>query len=125
MYLSIQIHLFTKISALIVREIDNVNKFALITTAFIKPDFKSDYLFRTCSVATNLVTSLYYSLYLLCDYAVPRWPVMVLLRIYSFSLSYGTCSATTEYGTVPQRIGHTRNQLIQIRNGLGRLLSTA
>ena len=50
--------LFRKISAVIVGEIDNVNKFALITTANIERDFKSEYLFRTSSVATILVTSL-------------------------------------------------------------------
>ena len=47
-----------KISAVIVSEIDNVNKFALITTVIIDSDFKSEYLFRTCSAATDLVTSL-------------------------------------------------------------------
>ena len=47
---------FQKISGVIVSEIDNVNKFALITSAIIERDFKTEYLFRTCSVATNLVT---------------------------------------------------------------------
>ena len=49
---------FQKISAVIVSEIDNANKFALITSANIEHDFKSEYLFRPCSVATSLVTSL-------------------------------------------------------------------
>ena len=47
---------FHNISAVIVSEIDNVNKFALITTAIIERYFKSEYLYRKCSVATNLVT---------------------------------------------------------------------
>ena len=61
---------FQKISAVIVSEIDNVNKFALITTEIIERDFKSEYLFCTSSVATNLVTSLeFYSDFYY--YAVP------------------------------------------------------
>ena len=50
--------LFPENSAVIVNDIDNVNKFALITNAIIERDFKKEYLFRTCSVGTNLVTSL-------------------------------------------------------------------
>ena len=61
---------FQKVSEVIISEIDNVNKFALITTAVIEPDFKSEYLLRTCSVATNLVTSLEYHSDM-CYYAVP------------------------------------------------------
>ena len=46
-------------SAVICITIDNVNKFALdIKTTITALDFKSEYLFRKCSVATNLVTSL-------------------------------------------------------------------
>ena len=47
-----------KNSAAIVSENDKVNKFALLTTAKTERDFKSDYLFRTCAVANNLVASL-------------------------------------------------------------------
>ena len=61
---------FKKNSAVIVSEIDNFNKFALITTASIERDFRSEYLFRTCSVATSLVTSLEFHSDL-CEYAVP------------------------------------------------------
>ena len=35
---------------------DIVKIFALLTTEIIERDFKSECLFRTCSVATNLVT---------------------------------------------------------------------
>ena len=58
-----------KISAMNKSEIDNVNKFALITAAIIKLDFKSEYLFRTLSVQTDLVTSLEFQSDL-CHYAV-------------------------------------------------------
>ena len=61
---------FQKISAVIVREIGNVNKFALITTAITECDIKSEYLFRTCSIATNPVTSFEFHSDL-CLYAVP------------------------------------------------------
>ena len=46
-----------KTSAVIVSETDNVNKFALLKTANIERHFRSEYLFRTSSVATNLVAS--------------------------------------------------------------------
>ena len=40
-------------------QIDSVNNFAITITAIItERDFKSDYLFRICSVKINLVTSL-------------------------------------------------------------------
>ena len=40
-------------------KVDSVNKFAKTITAIIKErDIKSEYLFRMCSVVTNLVTSL-------------------------------------------------------------------
>ena len=49
---------FPKIQAVMVSAIDNVNNIASITTTNIERDLKSGYLFRTCCVATNLVTSL-------------------------------------------------------------------
>ena len=61
---------FQKISAVIVSEIDNDSKFDFITAAIIDRDFKSEYLFHTCSVATNLVTSIEFHSSL-CYYAVP------------------------------------------------------
>ena len=42
----------------------------LITTAVYRASLKSEYLFRTCSAATNLVTSLQFHANL-CSYAVP------------------------------------------------------
>ena len=61
---------FQKISAVIVSEIHNVNNFAQITTAVIERDFKSEYLFRTLSIATNLLMSLEFRS-ISCYYAVP------------------------------------------------------
>ena len=61
---------FQKNSAVIVSQIENVkNSASLIKTTIIERDFKNEYLFRTCSVTSNLVTSLeFYSD--LCDYAL-------------------------------------------------------
>ena len=66
---------FEKISAVSVNENDKVKKIALQRNAIIERDFKSEHLFRTCSVATNLVTSLefhsnlsYYIVPLLANY---------------------------------------------------------
>ena len=61
--------LFQKSSAVIVSETDNVNNFALITSAIIERDFKYEFLFRTCSVANNPVTSIEFPSGL-CFYAV-------------------------------------------------------
>ena len=54
-----KIHLFQLSCAVISIEIDSISKFAISLTANItERDFKSEYLFRIRSVATNLVTSL-------------------------------------------------------------------
>ena len=75
-----------KISAVIVSEIDNVNKFALITTGIIKPDFKSEYLFRTCSIANNMVASVellsdlcYYAVLFLANYGTVPYSIIFTL----------------------------------------------
>ena len=64
---------FQKISAIFVSEVDNVKKFAEITTAVIERDFKSEFFLRTRSVATNLMTSLEFHSDL-SYYAVPFLP---------------------------------------------------
>ena len=61
---------FQKNSEAFVSEIDNVIKFALLRTAIIERDVKSEYLFRTCSDAINLMTSHEFPSDL-CYYAVP------------------------------------------------------
>ena len=62
--------LFKKSSRVIVSKSDNVKKFASIKTAIIKRDFKCGYLVSTCSVVTNLVTSLEFDSDL-CYHAMP------------------------------------------------------
>ena len=70
-------------------------------------DFKSEYLFRTCSVATNLVTSLnnpFHFAVLLC-YAVLTNYATVPYSLHSFS-----SNATSEYGIVPERPDRNKEQ---------------
>ena len=74
---------FQKSSAVIVSEIDNVKKVALITTATIEHDLKSGCFFRTCSVATSLVTSLefdshlfFYAVLLPANYETVPWSLI-------------------------------------------------
>ena len=76
-----------KNSAVIVNEIDNGEKVCLTTTATKKRDFKSQFLFRPCSGATNLVTS--FEFYCdLCYYAVP------------FLANYGTVPNSLIFTTI-------------------------
>ena len=49
-------------------------------TIRIELDFKSEYLFRMCSVVTNLVTSLEFSANPLCYFAVSLWTDTERLR---------------------------------------------
>ena len=49
---------------------------------FVQSDFKNGNLFRTCSVATNLVTSFNISLRLLRYYALPFWPTREQFRFH-------------------------------------------
>ena len=49
---------FPTIRALVQIAVDNINKFAMYTTAKYRAWLKCDYLFRKCFVATNLVMSL-------------------------------------------------------------------
>ena len=59
------------ISAVIEIQIDNVNELAHLQQETIERDIKSEYLFRRCSFATNLVTSFQLHFTLLWYYAVP------------------------------------------------------
>ena len=62
---------FQNLSAVVWSEIDKVNKFDQIDyNCNVDLYFKSGYLFRTCSTATDLVTSLYFHSNF-CYYAVP------------------------------------------------------
>ena len=104
MYLSIQIHFFQTISAVIVTAIDNVKKFALTTNAVIERDFKRRFMFRTCSIATKLLTSLeFYS-----DLFLFSWTVSCRIRISSVlphspsDSNAATSSATRENRAIPE-----------------------
>ena len=72
--------------------------------------FKSEYLFRTFSVATNLVTSPKSSFRLLRYYAVPFWPTTEQFSHFQSYCSAVTSSATSEYRTVPERPSRNEEQ---------------
>ena len=90
--------------------IDRVKKLAvsnMTTTTTTQRDLKSDYLFRTCSVATNLVTALEFN------------PIHCATMLYHFGQTRNSCiavpfilcgstatsSATGDYKAVPERFG--------------------
>ena len=70
-------------------------------------DFKSEYLFRTCSVATNLVTSLEFNhircATMLCHFDQGQNNSVATHFISSSSTA--TSSAFSEYIAVPERFG--------------------
>ena len=102
---------FLKNSAVVVSEIDNVKNFALITTAIKKHDFKSEYLFRMCSVTTHLVTSQELRSHL-WYYAVPSVANYGTVP-YSFNFIpiLAPLQAVLEKnGTVPERLGRNEEQ---------------
>ena len=102
---------FQKYCAVIVSEIDNVNIFALITTAFIERDFKSEYLFRTCCVATNLVTSLEFHSDL-CYYAVP---FLANYGTVPYSLFFTSIAALLQ-AVLEENMEPFRNGPVEMRN---------
>ena len=73
----------------------------------IEPDFKNEYTFRMCSVATNLVMSLEFNLVccatIICDFGQTR-KCTVATHFIEFS-STSTSSAASEYVAVPERVG--------------------
>ena len=96
------------ICAVIWIKIDSVNKFAINHTAdFTEPDFKSEYLFRMCSVVTNLVTSLEFkpnrSAFTLCQFERTRngYVATHFILLSSTAESNATCG----YVVVLQRLG--------------------
>ena len=93
----------------------------------IQSDFKSEYLFRTCSVDTYLVTSLKISFRLLSYYVVPFWPTMEQFRIYSFHSfrSTATSNATSEYVTVPERLSKNEEQNSRKKERTSKTLSSS
>ena len=88
--------------------IDYVNKFAVSNmTISTQRDFKSEYLFRTCSVATNLVMWLEFNpihcATMLCYFGQTRSGYVAILFILRGSTA--TSSATGDYVAIPERFG--------------------
>ena len=88
-----------------------MKKIVLITTTIIERDFKSEYLFRTCSVVSNLVTSLefhsdlcYYAVRFLANYG--RVP-------YSLNL---TLVAALQQAVLHEDTDPFRKGLVEMRN---------
>ena len=82
----------------------SIRLIGLITTAVYTARLKSEYLFRTCSVATNLVISLQFHSDL-CYYAVP---FVAKSGAIPYSLIFNPIAALlqavlqNEHGTIPE-----------------------
>ena len=106
--------------------IDIVKKFAVSNVTKIRErDFKSIYLFPTCSVATNLVTSLKFNPFrsatMLCHFDQTRSSYVAnFFSFFAVALRRALLQATT----LPFRnaLAKMRNQVLELRNGLGRSL---
>ena len=106
--------------------IDNVKKFAVSNVTKIRErDFKSIDLFPTCSVATNLVTSLKFNPFrsatMLCHFDQTRSSYVAnFFSFFAVALRRALLQATT----LPFRnaLAKMRNQVLELRNGLGRSL---
>ena len=90
--------------------IDSVNKFAVSIKAIItERDFKSEYLFRMCSVTTNLVTSLELKpircATTLCHFGRTR-NGYVATHFILLSSTAESC-ATSGYAVFSERLGQT------------------
>ena len=97
--------------AVIVSEIDNVNKFALLKTANIERHFKSEYLFRTSSVATNLVASVEFFSEL-CSFAVP---FLANYGTAPYSLGFNPVAALLQ-AVLQENTEPFWNSLVEMRN---------
>ena len=96
---------------------------------FTQSDFKSEYLFRTCSVAISLVTSPLISFRLLGYYAVPavlkicavlpKYGAVLYSPIFTpiTALLQAVLQANTE--TFQNDLVETRKRAIELKNGLG------
>ena len=99
--------------AVIYIKIDSVNKFAITITAIItERDFKSEYLFRMWSVATNLLTSQEFRpircATLLCHFGQTQ-NGYVATRFILLS-SFAGSSATSDYVVVPESFGQNETR---------------
>ena len=88
---------------------NSVNEFAVIITEIItEHDFKSESLFRMCSVATNLVTSLEF-IPILCAttlYHYGRTRNTYVATHFILLSSTADSSAAGGYVVVPERFGY-------------------
>ena len=90
---------------------DNVNKSAVSNlTTILQHDPENESLFRTCSVATNLVTSLKFnpirSATMLCHFGQTRSSYVA--NFFILRGSTATNSATGVYVAVPERFGQNK-----------------
>ena len=103
--------------AVIYIKIDSVNKFTISITAIItERDFKTEYLFRMCSVANSLVTSLEFKpigcATTLCHFGRTRNGYVAIHLILLSSTAES--SATSGYVVVLERFG--QNEQAASRN---------
>ena len=87
--------------------IESVNKLTVFLTTNEELDFKIEYWFRTCSFATNLVTSLVFnsieSATTMCHFgSIPNGSIA---NHFIFSKSTATSRATGDYVAVPEHFG--------------------
>ena len=84
---------------------------------YIEHDFKSEYLFRTCSVATNLVTSYHFRsklYYYVLPFLLAKYGAIPYSLIFHSHSRTATSNATSEYETVPERT--STNEELNIQN---------
>ena len=91
-----------------------------------KSDFKSEYLFPTCSVAINLVPAL--KLFLMCHatmlYQFGQFRNSSIITPFFQFNSAATSSATSCYRTVPERLGHNEEPARRYGERTGNKLSS-
>ena len=107
---------FQKISSVILSEIDNVKKVALITTATIEHDLKSGYFFPYVfrRYQSGDVTWIWFPFVLLrCAASSQLRNSSVFTHTHSES-SAATSSATRKYGNFPEQLGGNEQNSINV-----------
>ena len=95
---------------------------SLRTIDCVQSDFESEYLFRTCSLATNLVTALSnpfkFAVLLYCVILVNYWIIPCsILSLMSVALLRAVLQVNTE--PLRNALVKMRNQILDVKNGLG------
>ena len=89
--------------------IRRLRRYAATIAVITKPDFKCEYLFRICSVVTNLLTSLEFQpnscATMLCHFGRTRKGYVA--NPFILLSSSAESSATNGYVVVPERIGQS------------------